>query len=1519
MDPALLELIAAGNPDDDVAIIVRTQPGRDPPAALRVVARFGDIATGRARRGMLAAIHDDPAVASLKAPRVYAAEVGNPFGDRPPPIEPGASEADPAPVESDLRRPPGLRETGAGTVVAVIDWGIDFAHADFRDDTGRTRLLALWDQRATGSSPSYGYGRVHRREAIDRALAAADPFAALGYRPAEGSAPSHGTHVMGIAAGNGRAGGPEGIAPEADLVFVHLGPGLGDLGNSIDLLEAVDFVVRTAGERPVAINLSIGRHAGPHDGSLLVERAIDWLIVNRPGTVVVQSAGNYFARNTHMEGRLHEARTSRLPFILPISDAQPVTVELWYKGEDRFHARAVAPDGTSVDVPPGANAAVADGSGNALGRLYHRLRDPNNGDNLIALILRPLAPAGKWRLEITGIDVVDGRWHAWIERNAANPRAQAQFAPRRASPNYTTGSICHAMRTIAVGAYDGHDPAHQLALFSSVGPTRDGRRKPLLAAPGVRVLSVRSRRSADEPMGYVRMSGTSMAAPHVTGTAALMLQAAGRQPIAAIRQALFATLSPQGPAPPGQIERWGYGMLNIEAAVAAARRLTPPAPHRQIEIEEYPAMAGNESETATTAPALPTMAGPPVADEERRWTRGRNAQLMSPERRVLSQFSDAELRDMLDLPPAPPIVVASAEADPAAPVSEPAAATTLERPGAAAAIPAAPPQEPAVTPAPTIDPAAAAAATAAPPVAEPTAEPAAPLEPAAEPPTNPPADPPKNPAAAPAAPPDPQTLIKLAVNPQVPSTQVVGFPGARLAVPLLAGDIILRGQRKRRARIVRRPGTRRRSQLARRPGRPRESGYFAEVFGGEGEERIAGPDGMLLPDVTIIRSLGIEAQEWESDPPLVARPTVRSGSRGPAVMELQTRLNALHARRLAEGLPGLERCPLTVDGAFGPNTRAALVAYQRIAFPQQPQEWDGVAGPRTWAALIAASEGADDQAVLPTRCPGLPLQQTIDQFAFNSSDILPRHQPQIVGIARCILESQRTATPIRHLLLVGHTDPVGSDAANVALGLRRAEAVRSEILTAVVRISGRPAPAGLVIDVDSRCETLPRGSDAENRRVEVISDFAFDPAAPPPPPVQAAQIEFVLDDNNDRLVDGRSPVATALMFGLWNDAYDAAGDIRNGAAAADSFIDRDQRRFYLRVRDAAATGTTVTAIWRTTKRAGTDFDSPADATITLTRVAPGVFVSRALMLVTNTVDTRLRVHGGLASGLRRRGQSDYRLRRATLDGNVVAEYAPAGRTAVDVTLPVFSRSPDLRRKLKVNVVHYGITPDAAIRRYIDAQLARAEIRWMQTGLQIVRGDTIDRAIVASARDAAGNYIGHRLSQTEADACNDLMTVIPDTTVTVCFTRLPDPRPDPAVPFNAYATRGHSPLMNLGERYFIFINLDLDINDDTLAHELHHVIHNRGDGASGDQFFTFNTNPPNGIRRVADGSITLPDARIYHRVQMEHGDPDNDPRVECTTNWMRRRRTRRFNTPGNTHPGGFSAPDATTGNILTEPF
>jgi subtilisin family serine protease/peptidoglycan hydrolase-like protein with peptidoglycan-binding domain/ribosomal protein S28E/S33 len=924
MDPGLLELIAAGRPDDEVSVIVRLHPGGLPPPAMRLVARFGDVATGRTERGLLASIHAHPSVASLKAPRIYASEADNPFGNRPTPIEPGLSEADPSPVDTDQRRPPGLAETGRGTVVAVIDWGIDFAHPDFCNARGHSRLLAIWDQRAMGRPAPYGYGRIHTSAEINRALRSDDPFDALDYFPSASSAPAHGTHVMGIAAGNGRAGGPAGVAPEAELIFVHLGPGLGDLGNSVDLLEAIDFVIRTAGNRPVAINMSIGRHAGPHDGTLLIERAIDWLIVNRPGTVVVQSTGNYYSRNVHMEGRLREARTARLPFILPHSHAHPATVELWYKGADRFVARAIAPDGSAVSANPGTSAPLNDAAGQEVARLYHRIGDPNNGDNLVALVLRPMAAAGNWGLEVSGTDIVDGRWHAWIERNAACPQCQATFLPNRASRRTTTGSICNAMRTIAVGAYDAHDPAKPLAVFSSVGPTRDGRQKPLLAAPGVRILSVRSRRTTAEPPDYVRMSGTSMAAPHVTGTAALMLEAAGVQPIASLRRALFSTLDAPPRGASDHVERWGYGILNIEAAVAAAHRLRVgrqpvPVPLEYIRHEASTFFhAGQQENEAMERESLYPFENEPVAAA------------------ATPATAPAPAAGALPEPPAP--------ADPA---------------------PAAAPEPTAVHPAHD-------------PVPEPS-----------------PAMPEPTPAAV--EPPDTKTLINMAVNPQVPSTQIVGFPGTRLAVPLIAGDIIVRGRNRyrRRAKMVSRPRVLRRAQLraARsRRGRPTEAGFYVETISDEGFERIAGPDGLLLPDVTIIRSLqamgSLMAQNIANQmvPPVVGRPMIRLGSYGPAVIDAQARLNDVHMRRTESGQAPLDRCPLAVDGIFGRNMHGATVAFQQIAFPGQPVEWDGIIGPKTWSALIAASAGtapAPAPNPIPIDPPHIPVVEPVWTIAEN--------------------------------------------------------------------------------------------------------------------------------------------------------------------------------------------------------------------------------------------------------------------------------------------------------------------------------------------------------------------------------------------------------------------------------------------------------------------------------------------------------------------------------------------------------
>lgn len=600
MDPALQELMAEGKPDDEVALIVRLVLGANPPKGLRLVARFGEIATARTMRSLIGELHRNPAIASIKAPRIYSAELEEVFDGEAVEI-----------LSTDQRRPHALVETGRGVTIAVLDWGCDFTHDDFRHENGKTRIKALWDQRSDGTANRYGYGKIHDGGAINAALQTQDAFGALGYRFA--AAPQHGTHVLGIAAGNGRAGGPQGIAPEADLIFCHLGSSDRDLGNSIELLEALDFAVTQAGDSPLVVNMSVGRHAGPHDSSLLVEKAIDWILTNRPGTVFAQSAGNYHDSRCHMSGRLHETMQVDLPLRITSRSSDTIVVETWYPAADEFDVVLEGPGGIHARAPRGGKMPVTLASGAQVGMLYHRAFDPNNGDHLIDLVLKTDAPVGDWTLRLTGLDVVDGRWHSWIERDTANPAAQARFRDDAADRGSTTGSICNALRTIAVGAHDAHADHHDLGKFSSVGPTRDGRVKPLLTAAGVRTLSCRSAGSTDATP-YIRMSGTSMASPHVAGTLALMLQAGGRQAVAVIRRTLFANLDGTDLGDP----RNGYGRLNITRAVEAARNIGGTRLHEAFaESETAPELEGNTTmpNNSIISPWFPAHAGGEVVVE----------------------------------------------------------------------------------------------------------------------------------------------------------------------------------------------------------------------------------------------------------------------------------------------------------------------------------------------------------------------------------------------------------------------------------------------------------------------------------------------------------------------------------------------------------------------------------------------------------------------------------------------------------------------------------------------------------------------------------------------------------------------------------------------------------------------------------------------------------------------------------------------------------------------------------------
>ena len=532
LDPALEEIVENTPKHEEVEIIARLTDPKKPPTGIRIISKFGDIITGRVYSDQILEIRKQ--VKTMKASRLVNWE--------PPEETDTVNETfDFVSFENNDYRIP-RQITGKNTVVAALDWGIDFASPAFRRNDGTTRLLAIWDQSVSMSNNkpnTYGYGQIYLREEINKALQENNPYSTLNYHPSKGDplrTGAHGTHVLDIAAGSKREINKikiQGVAPDADLIFVHLGAqkigGISNLGDSVRILEALDFVNHTAGEMPWVANLSVGSHGGPHDGTTPVERGMDNLISESPGRAICMSTGNYKRSRVHTHGRLRPGGKRVFTWIVDSADITPNELEVWYSGKDVFTVNIQSPNGFEFSANLGEKTSMLIDN-RQIGKIYHRKNEPNNHDNHMDIFLYQDAPSGRWKVTLQEKTVINGNYHVWIERDRGSSRNQSRLSKKDVTLDYTTGSICNGTKTIAVGAFDSINQ-NELAPFSSCGETRDGRQKPDCLAPGVQILAARStpKYSKIPISGIVEKSGTSMAAPHVTGTLSLVFEAASKK------------------------------------------------------------------------------------------------------------------------------------------------------------------------------------------------------------------------------------------------------------------------------------------------------------------------------------------------------------------------------------------------------------------------------------------------------------------------------------------------------------------------------------------------------------------------------------------------------------------------------------------------------------------------------------------------------------------------------------------------------------------------------------------------------------------------------------------------------------------------------------------------------------------------------------------------------------------------------------------------------------------------------
>lgn len=566
----------------------------------------GRFATGTATAEAIRRIEALPTVRSITAPHR---------------VDPELNVAVPA-IRADRAQRDGVGGTGA--LAGIIDVGINWRHPDFRNPDGTTRILAIWDQTLTpanGEAPpaNFTYGVEYTSAMINAALLTSNPPVPI--RTTDGPS-GHGTHVAGIAAGNGRALGDtsghrnfSGVSPLSRLIVVRLRAGA---SFEDDVIDGVNYLAEKSSAlgRPLAINMSFGKKLGPHDGRSHFERQIDAVLERAlPGFVIIKSAGNEASAGHHIQATIDTHLASVVPVDLAAGEKH-VEIELWYARDDRLDVTVLDPTGKeSVTVAAGGNDSKIFASGDQL-TIRSTIGEAETGDNLVTIILSRLGatPQATWMVLPQAQSLLPIRVDGWLEGNTPATR----FLGAHVSRYGTITEPGNAKRIITVGAYVTKTTGYgvgigSIADFSSRGPTRDGRTKPDVTAPGDYIDAPNAAYDPQAPgtvSPYVGMSGTSMAAPMITGSATLLLEADPRLLQATAKSLLEATATADAETGTVPNTIWGYGKVDTAAAVSMAREQTaaslPPPPVVQPQ-PAAPLGEGWPGTPATTARPVPAI------------------------------------------------------------------------------------------------------------------------------------------------------------------------------------------------------------------------------------------------------------------------------------------------------------------------------------------------------------------------------------------------------------------------------------------------------------------------------------------------------------------------------------------------------------------------------------------------------------------------------------------------------------------------------------------------------------------------------------------------------------------------------------------------------------------------------------------------------------------------------------------------------------------------------------------------
>ncbi len=549
-------------------------------AGATIEQREGNILVVTAPLSEAEAIASTEGVITVSLPKDYHCHAINPWGDDLSRQKLGLTDI------NNVSAPLTQAYTGEGVVVGVVDLGIDPHHKTFLNDDGTHRVKSIWK---------------HVQQGQASITVKSDTEEKIAKFSTDNPGATHGTHVMGIAAGSfNPEDGPDfrGAAPGADIV-VSCGA-----SNNAHLLKGLRAIVdyAKAQNKPCVINMSLGNNAGPHDGTDEFPSALN-TIAGEDNVSIFVSGGNEGNAKAFLYKEFAPSETS-IKTIISSSDYTPYlypsqlslfpqacgNLEIWSDDNTPFsiYLDLLHIDGTKAEVistfsvPDNGSAIVStpEYAGTAADVAISNDANFNKAYKSSYLQASTGVYAGnnRYRAEMTfmlectneedldkyGVALrIEGKEGHKIFLYGGSTSGVFPFELQsRKIEGYTesegNGSInalAGADNVITVGSYVTHNfkPASSFgfsrigatASYSSWGTTPDGRKHPLICAPGTLIVSAMSsdyhnnpEYPADEqPVYYTYndasgkkyyftpMTGTSMASPYMAGVAALWLSA----------------------------------------------------------------------------------------------------------------------------------------------------------------------------------------------------------------------------------------------------------------------------------------------------------------------------------------------------------------------------------------------------------------------------------------------------------------------------------------------------------------------------------------------------------------------------------------------------------------------------------------------------------------------------------------------------------------------------------------------------------------------------------------------------------------------------------------------------------------------------------------------------------------------------------------------------------------------------------------------------------------------------------